>query len=329
MEKNELVSIIPNFANNVKSSCLKTMLDCLMDSSIDKIAITDNKFKVIKSNFTYTSCGENIVKKFKLKNISLNEKIKRTIYVAGDKRFFEIRISKIKTENMKYEKFIFIFNDITEEEKYKKRFAKLTNFLRHELSTPLISQTLALKLVLKSDEHKSLIPEILHSNETSYRILKNCLDEVDLEDKEIKLKKNEIELKSFVENVLEDSSNFLSAKNMTIETNIIKPKKFFGDEDLLKKSIENILFQINERCSENSKIIFKAEFSQNNLRFEILAPFKIEEDLFKKNDKKYYTKLAHNNGLNVAEKIIFAHGGRILNQKRCDRTSLKIILPNK
>lgn len=327
MAKNKLLPFISS--TNVKKSCLKSLIDCLFDSSSDKIAITDNKFKVLKSNFDYIYSGENILKKFKLKNISLSEKFKRTIIIDGNKLIYEIRISKINAEDMKYERFVFVFKDITEEEKYKQRFAKLTNFLRHELSTPLISQTLALKLVLKSENNKELISEILHSNETSYRILKNCLEEVDFEEKELNLKKKEIPLKQFVENLLEESESFFSAKNIKIETNIIREQKIFADEKLLKKAIENILFQINERCFEYSKIIFKAEISQSNLRFEILAPFKIEEDMFNRTDEKMYTKLAHDNGLFVAEKIISAHGGRIMCQKRCDRTSLKLILPNK
>lgn len=329
MAKNKLITLISNPVCNVRKSCLHTLMDCLIDSSNDKIVITDSKFQIIKSNFSYFCYGENVLKKLKLKKVNLNEKYLRSYFFDGKKFVFEITVSEINMEESDYERFIFILKDITKEDEYRKKLSKLIHFLKHELSTPLISQSLALKLVLKSEKNKVLVPEILHSCETSYRLLKNCIEEVEFDENSLKLNKKNVNLQSFIAEFLSNCQSFLWSKNIKIETNIIKKNEIAVDEQLLKKALENILFQINERCVENSKIILKAECSKTNFRFEILAPFEFEErDIFHKTDEKSYTKLAHDNGLFLAERIISAHGGRIIIQQRCDRTSLKIILPN-
>lgn len=328
MAKNKLITLISDPVCNVNKSCLQTLTDCLIDSSNDKIVITDSKFRIITSNFSDFYYGENVLKKLKLKKIDFCEKYKRSYLIYGKKFVFEISVSKINTEESGYERFIFILKDITAEEEYRRKLSKLMHFLKHELSTPLISQAMALKLVLKSEKNKNLLPEILHSCETSYRLLKNCIEEVEFDENSLKLNKTNVNLQNFITEFLSSCQKFLLSRNIKIETNIIKKNEIAVDEQLLKKALENILFQINERCDENSKIILKAECSKTNFRFEILAPFEFEEEMFHQTDEKLYTKLAHDNGLFLAERIISAHGGRIIIQQRCDRTSLKIILPN-
>ena len=316
--------------SSFENPCLKILLDGIMQTSTDKIVITDSNFNVLLSNFPLADIGENAAKKLRLGGLFSSEEKKRTYLIQGEKLTFDITMKKLAEQELNCEMYLFFFKEITEEETYKTRFEKLTNFLRHELSTPLISQILALKLILKSPKNLPLLPEILYSSETSYRILKNCIEEIDFDEKRLILVKNEIQLKPFIAKILSDCKEFCEPKHITIETNSVKKSKIYADGKLLRKSIENILFQINERCKDNSKIIIKAERSHNNIRFEILAPFEFEyEDIFNHQDKeRLYTKLAHNNGLIMAKKIITAHGGKIYTQKRCNRTSLKIILPN-
>lgn len=316
--------------SSFENPCLRILLDGLIKTSTDKIVVTDSDFKVLLSNFPIADIGDNAAKKLKLGGIFSSEDKQRTYKIKGRKVIYDITTKKLVEEELNCEIYLFFFKEITEEESYKAKFEKLTNFLRHELSTPLISQILALKLVMKSPKNLFMLPEILYSGETSYRILKNCIEEIDMEEKGLSIFKNSLQLNRLVANILEDCKEFCDPKHTVIETNTVKKSKVYADGKLLKKSIENIIFQINERCQENSKIIMKASRSHNNIRFEILAPFEFEyDDIFNVRDKeRLYTKLAHNNGLIIAKKIITAHGGKIYTRKHCNRTSLRIILPN-
>lgn len=329
MMNDKILPFIFSPVSSFENPCLKILIDSIIKTSNDKIIITDRNFRVLLSNFGYTIIGDNAAKKLKLSNILSGEEKVRSFNINGQKIYFEITAKKFREDELNCEMYVIILKEITKEKIFESKFLRLTNFLKHELSTPLISQILALKLVLKSQKNLFMLPEILHSSETSYRILKNYLDEISFEENELTILKKEIQLKPFIESVLNDCKDFFEVKHTTIETNTIRQSKIHADAKLLKKSIENILFQINERCKENSKIILKAELSHKKLRFEILAPFEFEyKDIFNRREKeRLYTKLAHNNGLILAKKIIVAHGGRILTQKRCNRTSLKIILP--
>lgn len=330
MMNSKLKSFVLNPLDSFDKSNIKMLLDGIINFSDEKIVITDENFQISLSNFPYVSCGENALKKLKIKEKECFGKIIRHLYLEEkEKVTYEIKVKKLTEETTKEEMYLFFLKEISQENEYKDKFLKLKNFLKHELATPLISQILALKLVLKSKKNNYLIPEILYSTETSYRILKNNLEEIDFEENDLKLQKKKITLSQFIQTITESCKIFLSAKNTTMTTNIVAENKIFADGEKLKKAIENILFQINERCKENSQIILKAEVLQSNLRFEILAPFEFEEkDIFNKKANTSYTKLAHNNGLYLAKKIITMHEGRILIQKRCDRTSLKIILPS-
>lgn len=329
MMSDKILPFIFSPVSSFENPCLKILIDGMMNTSNDKIVITDGNFSVLLSNFSYLVIGDNAAKKLKLSNILSGEENTRSINIDRQKVHFEVTAKKFVEDELNCEMYVIILKEITKEKIFESKFLRLTNFLKHELSTPLISQVLALKLVLKSQKNLFMLPEILYSSETSYRILKNCLEEINFDENELTVSKKELQLKPFIEKILDDCKDFLNAKHTTIETNSIRQSKIHADAKLLKKSIENILFQINERCQENSKIILKAELTHKKLRFEILAPFEFEyKDIFNHREKeRLYTKLAHNNGLIVAKKIITAHGGRILTQKRCNRTSLKIILP--
>ncbi len=330
MMNSKIKTFVLNPLNSIDNSNIKMIVDGIINFSDEKIVIADENFQILLSNFSNVSCGGNVLKELRIKEKECFGKAIRQNFLEGSEEIaYEIRAKKLTEETTKEVIYLFFLKEITEEKKYKRKFFKLINFLKHELATPLISQILALKLVLKSKKNNYLISEILYSTETSYRILKNNIEEIEYEEKNIQAEKRKITLSQFISKVTENCKDFLEAKNTIMTTNIVAESKIYADEEKLKKAIENILFQINERCKENSQIILKAEVLHNNLRFEILAPFEFEgEDIFSKREDTTYTKLAYNNGLYLAKKIIAMHEGRILIQKRCDRTSLKIILPS-
>ena len=308
---------------------LSAVIQNLMSSSENIIIITDSKYRVLLSNRKLFFRGENVLQKFKLKeNHFLNEisDIKRIISSDDEKTMFGINIKRINAQN---NGFLLVLKDISKEFEYKQKFNDLICFLKHELKTPLISQIMALKLVLKSEEHKSLLPEILNSEECSYRILNNYLKDVQNEESELIIHRKEVNINSFLEGFEENCQNFLKSKNIKFRCLNAKNIKIYIDENLLLEAFENILYNLCENSRENSIIELNTVFLSGRINFIFTClHINFGKENFEKIHFEEYRKLGCNSGLNMAKKIISAHSGtlKIVKQNN-EYTTVKINLP--
>ncbi len=324
-----------NYELKTENFFLTSVFENIMKHSNDEIIVCDSKLNIILSNSKILSSKDSIINKLRLKiqffeNDNKKFSFTRSVATEQGRLLFNIFVTKIYTQMNVLDGYVFIMRNITNEEKFKMKFENIISFLKHDLKTPLISEIMALKLVLKSSDNWNLLPEILNSCETAHRMLQNHISESTLDDNSYKIVKKEINLKTFIDNGLLDCQNFLQSKNNKIEVNDYKLCKINVDAKALKAALINILFQISDRCKENSTIHFGIDSAKRTLRIKIEAEFEIfDKNIFSVKDfnGETFRKIGSNNGLYLAGCIVNAHQGRIFMKKEEKNTVIKIFLP--
>ena len=320
-----------NNENTEKDSFVSEVLNNLVTYSNDEIIVCDSFMNIIMSNSNIVKNGGNILNKLRIcqnhinmKNVSFN----RTILTSEGKLLYKVtivRLSKIKSVRDGY---LFILKNISLENKYKQKFDSCISLLKHDLRTAILSHITALKLVLKSDKNKNLLPEILNSCVFTNYLIKNFIDEADKF--EYTISKKETGLKAFTKDLLKECQPFLALKRTRIELSLAKDTKFVSDGKLLKKALANILFQINERGLENSTIRLNIKRSRNNLKFQIYSMAQIlDKSEFSAKVKvfKKFDKIGNLSGLTLASKIIDSFSGKISVENVEDGSVLTILIP--
>ncbi|MBQ2644885.1 HAMP domain-containing histidine kinase [bacterium] len=335
MVTNNLLNYPINFYDNWTKEddfrYYKALTEKFLNKTNEKIIITDYNFNVVMTNIKNINKGEKISSKFKLNKSILNinsKHIKRSLVMNNKKYLYSIRMERLNFSSI-YNRngYIFFLEDINDREEYKENLYRLIEFLKHDLKTQILSEIMALKLVLKAEANRYLLPEILNSAECSFRILKNYIKEIEFETKDINISRKEISIKSFAEKIKEECNNFLNSKNNKIALILDRSSKVYIDEKLLKEAIVNIIFQINEYSKENTNILLKMDISHKTLRMLFKIPnIKIQKDIFEKqiSTEDEYRKLGKNSGLYLAERIILAHGGNIKIKNEENYSVLKI-----
>lgn len=302
----------------------------------EKIIVVDENFNIVMTNTEIFKKGKNIIDDFKFKKLKIKHEQKNILQKIKSNNkeiYYQASVSKIlyKKKNC----YLLVMKDVTEENKYKLMYENFLNFIKHDLKTPLIAQTLAIKLVIKREikpENKILMQEILNSAESTYRILKNRLQEIHLDNNVLSILKKSINTTTLVQKINSNCYNFMNSKNniLDIKTDDVENVKI--DETFFPSAIVNILYQVNERCKENSTITLNIYEKQDKIIFKISGNFEpINKNLFDKSElsKKEYERIGYNNGLYLAKRIINAHGGNIALNKNSKKNKIIIIeIPN-
>lgn len=329
-----------NFFKNYDLDASNKLIECIFTFSNDRIIITDWDFNIIITNSDNFKMGKNIFEYFsfpKFQNKTIQKYFFVKLQIKEEEFLYEVNISKIKVKTSNFKGYIFILKDITQKIQKTSLIDSLVDFMRDDLKTPLISQILALKIVLKEDlkeETSNLLMEILNSSESTYRMLKNRLQEIQLDNNYLILAKKTISIKTLTAKIVAECFNFLNSRKniITINHPICKNYRIDIDEKFFISAIVNILYHINERCCENSTIKLDVDLRRNKIIFKITSNCKnFDKSLFEKSElsTKKYERLGYNNGLYLSEKIIQSHKGSISIKKSYKNKSVvSIEIPN-
>ncbi len=316
-------------------SFLKAIFEKLIKYTEDYIIITDNALNIIFSNSKTLSQHINILSKLKLNKKQIEQKssvYSRFLTINNSKKYVDIFIEQIFIDDNSVEGYLFLIRDKTLLEKYKNKANNLLSFLQHDLKTLVLSQIMALKLIIKNDENKVLLPEILNSCENSYTLLKNIIDENTIEIFQNNILKDNVPANNFIKSIKDDSKKFLKSKNNKIVINDeLQNLNINIDLHTLTKAFVNIIYQINERCV-NKSIQINAKKQRNSIHFS----FKSESEVLKKyffdneytlNSNDKYEKLGYNSGLVYAGEIIKLHNGKIYTFQNERWGVLTVVIP--
>lgn len=323
---------------SVERENMNNICENIMNLTEEKILVTDECFNIVMSNSDIFKRGKNLITDFKFKKLRIKHEQKnilQKIRINNKEIWFQISSEKLKKSAKEISGYVLVMKDVTEDNKYKLMYENFLNFIKHDLKTPLIAQTLAIKLVMKNEinpENKFMMQEILNSAETTYRMLKNRLQEIHLDNNVLTILKKNIDTKYLIQKIDSECFNFMNSKNnkLNILSNGAEIVKI--DETFFPSAIINILYQVNERSKENSTISLYIYEKKDKIIFKISGDFEpINKKLFDKSElsKKEYERIGYNNGLYLAKRIINAHGGNIAVKKNSKKNRLIVIeIPN-
>lgn len=317
-----------------EKSYLVSVLETVFKFTKDIYILADVNFKVKYTNCKYISHNTDIPKLLRINPKNLNSRsgeIKKTISFGEKTIKADVTIAKIFTNSKNPDGYILIIRDMTKDKLANVCLDRVMNFLQHELKTSVLAQSLGIKLLKTVKNNEEILDELENSTENIFRMLKNVIYEVDINENPIILNKQKINIKHLFEQIKQDSKNFLKSKSNTL---LIKYKNnfdFIADEQLLMQVITTVLFHSNEGCrGVNSTICLNGEKHKSKVIIKISGYFNAPKRSYfneLKEAKNTLDRFGFDNGLYLSAKIAEAHNGRITVSTKNFISTVSIILP--
>ena len=192
--------------------------------------------------------------------------------------------------------------------------------LAHDIKTPLTiikgNAELIKEISIEADNMK-YNDYILKSADEIEKYLKLLIDITKSEDILV-LKQGKIRTEAFFRKIVDKESALASEKNLELISEVESaPEFFYGDEELLYRSIMNVISNAIEYSPEFGKLILKIYGCKNELEFSIEDNghgFSEEElqfaaEQFYRGDKSRISKNHYGMGLFITSSFIKLHGG--------------------
>lgn len=194
--------------------------------------------------------------------------------------------------------------------------------LAHDIKTPLTiikGNSELLRETCQDKDYLKYNENVLKSTNQIEHYLK-LLIHITKSENSIKLKLFRVESKVFFKNIIESGKALVLEKNIQFIVEIKNiPEFFYADQEMLRRSIINVISNAVEYCPENGKVLFKAYRNKTMLEFLIADSgmgFSKEElksalQQFYRGDKSRTSKNHYGLGLYITEKFIKLHRGEI------------------
>ena len=329
-----------NFLNGIdyeqqyEKSYLVSVIETIFRFSKDIYIITDVNLKVKSTNSKYIDHSADIAKLLRIntKNMGSNSgEIKKSIKFGQKTIKADITISKIFTDSKKHDGYLLIIRDKTKTDISNICLDRVMNFLKHELKTAILAQSIGVKLLKTTKNKGEILDELENSAENIFRMLKNTIYEIDINENPIIPNKQKINIKNLFEKIKNDGKNFLKSKNNSLLLQYKNNFEFYADETLLTQVITTILFHSNNGCkTSNSQLFLTGEQHKTEVIIKISGCFDAPKRKFFKelnSSKNILDRFGFDNGLYLSSKIIEAHKGKIKINTKNFVSTVSVILP--
>jgi signal transduction histidine kinase len=199
--------------------------------------------------------------------------------------------------------------------------------LSHELKTPLVPIQGYVDILLSehlgklNEEQKKRLKVIKENSSSLLKLISDILDIHKLELGQLKITKNENNVKSTVEKSITIMSPFISDNQIELKNHVTKDIPASYDEERIKQVITNLIKNCTKACQRGiGKIEVFAEDSVSDIKLSISdngrgIPNEVKDNLF----KKFYqvdtssTRESGGSGLGLAisKGIVETHGGKM------------------
>jgi len=220
------------------NAVLKNIKDIIIlsDFSGNPIYLNDNAIsRISKDNTKIREFIHLLVKDIAFK--------KDNIVKIGD-NFFEVNIEIIRLYRNK-PMILIVLEDFTLEMKVYDMKEDFFRSIVHDIRTPILNMQGYIKLLSYSNDEniKKYIEGLKTESDTIYRMLENILDVSRIENRSIKVEVKEINLKDLLKDIAKRFEIRAKIKDLyfNVELGDEKPIIITGDEELLRRAIENIL----------------------------------------------------------------------------------------
>lgn len=222
-------------------------------------------------------------------------------------------------------------SQLKEKEKIKD---ELVTMLGHEIKNPLTPIQAFSELLLMekdgplTDKQRERVKTILDNSNILSELLTDFLDIKKLHLGQIKLSKTEVDLKTYLENVVESVRPFTEAKNIQFSLNLQTSWKIVCDQKRISQVISNLVKNAIDFVPEGrGKITISAKLSKEGTIISVTdngigIPSTQSEVIFDRFKQLESPPHIHHEGsglgLPVCKGIVEAHGGRIWLDKSYD-----------
>ena len=245
-----------------------------------------------------------------------------SIQDAAGHATYLIAVKEDITERKRLENELLLANDRLKE--LDKRKSAFVANVSHELKNPLaiIRESMALILDEAIGEVNPKQKEILEMGKRGtdrlIRLVSDLLDLAKIEAGKMELKREEIDLRVLVEEVLKNYEREISKKQLFLQKEIQSSTGLsWGDHDKLAEVIINLLSNAIKYTPKGGNIVVKLEGNEKEIRFEIAdtgpgIPEDYQEKVFDKFTRIIVEKQEGTGlGLPIAKEIIELHEGKM------------------
>lgn len=195
--------------------------------------------------------------------------------------------------------------------------------LGHDLKTPITIVKGNIELLEETnldDEQKIYVKSSLENIKDMQNYMQKLL-EINKSNKEIRLHKEEFDIKECLDEIISNLDCIAKQKNIQIKMEEdIQSQKMRADKVLIKRAIVNVMENAIEYTKENSKILISVKLEQDKIGIVIedegegfnSEALGMATEQFYRSDKSRNSKYHYGMGLYIVKNIIEKHGGNII-----------------
>ncbi len=241
---------------------------------------------------------------------------------------------------------VVVFRDVTKEREIDQAKSEFVSLASHQLRTPATGVKQFVGMLLEgyagklTEEQKEFVQDAYESNERQLRIIDDLLETARIEAGTINIKTRKFNVTSMIDNViLEQKNAFAEKKQSLIFTDRQKQVFIQGDENKIRRVIDNLVNNANKYTLEGGRIKIEIKDNEKNVQISVGDN---GIGISKENQKQLFTRFdriqrkeAKNIagtglGLYIAKKIVDLHQGKLEVKSEVNKgTTFNIILPKK
>ena len=309
-------------------------LEAVFNSLSDGLIVFDEDYKILRAtpkisewfnlplkNIISTSIFDHIAlpEKKKIEKLSEDEVLIKTDSASN----FIASTMKLQLEE-KNKRFIIILKNVTNERELESLKEDFVATLTHDLKVPIIAETNMLELFLNesfgpvSEKQQIALKNMQASNKELLDLVQIVLETYKVRDNKIRLYKDNIMLKSFIEGIIDEMKPIANKTKNNLEFILPRDIRVYADRIQLKRVIKNLIQNAISYGEPNSPI----EISIGEVPKYIVITVKdygagISKSDINKIFNKYYSaakkfrKIGTGLGLYLALQIIKSHDGEL------------------
>ena len=310
-------------------------LEAVFNSLSDGLIIYDGDYKILRATTKISEWfdapvkelyGENIFDYILIPQGKRLEKLKNDdVFVKSDKASnFTASSMELKLED-NVKRFILILKNVTNERELESLKDDFVATLTHDLKVPIIAETNMLELFLNesfghvSEKQRTALKNMQASNKELLDLVQIVLETYKVRDGKIRLYKDNIMLKGFIEEIIEEMRPIADKTKNNLEFMTPRDIRVYADRIQLKRVVKNLIQNAISYGEPNSPV----EIKIGEIPRYIVITVKdygagISKSDINKIFNKYYSaakkfrKIGTGLGLYLALQVIKSHEGELV-----------------
>ncbi len=251
---------------------------------------------------------------------SLNNLIEQTYKIQGTQPYQRI---EVKIKSIEVDKLSSAMNSMLE--KIQINYDQLAQFsedIAHELRTPLNNLMGQTQIMLMQSRSQKELEQLLYSHLEEYERLSGMIDNMMFiarsEHNDYVVEKENIELTKLILELVHYFEFLADDRKMTFVLNLEKGIKIYGNVDLLKRALSNLIINAIDYGLDGQDIVISTKSLKNYVNIEVLTPNifidkqhlnHLFERFYQIDSSRHFKAKTGGLGLSIVKSIMILHNG--------------------